>query len=182
MEKTDSPRNPIVAPYVGVATTTYRTVQPYEVLEVEQVDLYHLPQERMRIPTDEATELSLTTNTLVAISSRDGHRIANEDAHAAVQSTKKGLMISEQIDRKILLANYDTPVFDPPASATEITSNPYVNASAPPLRDTNTSKRGPHQGHESKGGYVIPEYRSIYDDPTASTTTTAYEYKSMYDP
>lgn len=182
MEKTDSSRNPIVAPFVGITTTAYRTVQPYEVLEVEQDHVHHLPQERMRVPTDEATELSLTTNTLVAISSRDGHRIAHEDAHAAVQSTKKGLSLSEQIDRKILLANYDTPVFDPPVSVSEVTSNPYVNASAPPFPDTCASKGGPHQGHGSKGGYVIPEYRSIYDDPATSTSTTAYEYKSMYDP
>lgn len=178
--------NPISAKYVTpIAQTAYapsNSIQPFEILEVDQEGFRS--DGRMQVPTDEGSELSMTTNTLVAISSRDGHKITHEEKHAAIRSTNTGLNLSEQIDRKVLLANYDTPIYQPSEFATKVTANPYHNASAPPIYQKDDRLELAPDGSPLKktGGYVIPEYRSMYDDPTTSSMATTYEYKSMYDP
>lgn len=150
------------------------TIQPFEILQVDLDDASQLLG-LQRIPTDEAHCISATSNALVSNSTLDGHRITHEETHAAVKSTSLGLNISEETDRKVLLANYDTPSFAPPVNASSPYPDPYHNASAPVLSAHHTaSSRG--------SGYVIPEYKSIYDDPGIAQANTTYEYKSIYDP
>lgn len=178
---------PLQQPYYQpTPPSSYGLVQPFEVIQVH--DAQHFDNHgqryidgRYRVANaSEGHDISETTNNLVAKSSRDGHRITYAENQAAAASTNTGLHLSNHIDRKVLLANYDRPNFDAPRENAKISmvENPYLYASAPP-QDVSSGASADTRG--VKGGYVIPEYKSMYDDPVAAASS-GYEYKSMYDP
>jgi hypothetical protein len=160
-------------------------IQPFEILQVEASGILQAVGHQ-RVPTDEGNDLSNTSNTLVSVSTFDGHRINHEETLAIALSTRQGLCLSEETDRKVLLANYDTPNFSSPTDGSMATNdnfNIYGNASAPTASSSAeilNERKNMDLREKKVGGYFIPEYKSIYDDPSVAANT-AYEYKSIYD-
>lgn len=162
--------------------------RPFEVLEV---DLCDAPSGLIPSSLDSAAAQSQEINSRILRGNRDGVNIIAEDQYAASFSTSHGMQLSNLIDRKLQQSNYDRAKYDLTVSsgnAAFVDSYDQKTASAPPVQysmypstsmtaSAPTASASVSSGSHRSQGYVIPDYKSMYDDGYKPV-----EYKSVYDP
>ncbi len=154
-------------------------VSPFQIASLADDSIYTSTYDSNLVEEDDADFIArqqsqqLDQNLMRA--HEDGKKIVHRDGSAVTSSNITGTNISSAIERNIAAANRNDRVNFKIVSSEYGGEDPRQYST---YANNNTSS--------ASTGYVMPEYKSVYDSPSSSSnnSSTGYkcqEYKSIYD-